>query len=37
VETKGTNNLFKASYPKRVFSAFFISGVSVTVAHLSSR
>ena len=35
METKGTNNLFKASYPKRVFSAFFISGVSVTVARLS--
>jgi hypothetical protein len=32
---KETNNLSKAGSLKGVFSSFFISGVSVTVAHLS--
>ena len=34
VETKGTNNLFKAESQYGVFSSlFFISGISVIVAH----
>jgi hypothetical protein len=33
---EGNNNLSKAGSPKGVFSSFYISGVSVTVAHPTS-